>query len=168
MFSATVSDTAGRAASSPTRTAASRLAGRDYSVGVTTADGGRHGPHAAEPSRRRARPGRPVSITAFAANLAFSRAAVDGSHLRALERGSKTGHAPSTGARTGSEHHLITDATGIPLAVALTGNRNEVTQLIPLPQAAPPVRGNRGRPRRRPDVVLGDRGYDQDPYRRLV
>ncbi|KJY19598.1 transposase, partial [Streptomyces sp. NRRL S-444] len=55
---------------------------------------------------------------------------------------------------------MITDATGIPLAVTLTGgNRNDVTQLIPLLQAVPPVRGKRGRPRRRPDVVLADRGY---------
>ncbi|MEU1891380.1 transposase [Streptomyces pristinaespiralis] len=42
------------------------------------------------------------------------------------------------------------------------------TQLIPFLQAVPPVRGKRGRPRRRPDVVLGDRGYDQDKYRRPV
>lgn len=71
--------------------------------------------------------------------------------------------------RTGSKHHLITDATGIPLAATLTGgNRNGVTQLIPLLQAVPPIRGKRGWPRRRPDVVLGDRGYDHDKYRRLV
>ncbi len=39
---------------------------------------------------------------------------------------------------------------GIPLAATLTGgNRNDVTQLIPLLQAVPPVRGERGRPRRR-------------------
>lgn len=64
---------------------------------------------------------------------------------------------------------MITDATGISLAVTLTGgNRNDVTQLIPLLQAVPPVPGKRGRPRRRPDVVLGDRGYDHDKYRRLV
>jgi hypothetical protein len=48
------------------------------------------------------------------------------------------------------------------------GNRNDVTQLIPLLEAVPPVRGKHGRPRRRPDLVLGDRGYDHDKYRRLV
>lgn len=64
---------------------------------------------------------------------------------------------------------MITDATGILLAVPLTGgNRNDVTQLIPLLQAVPPVRGKRGRPRRRPYVVLGDRGYDHDKCRHLV
>lgn len=30
------------------------------------------------------------------------------------------------------------------------------------------MRGKRGRPRRRPDIVLADRGYDHDKYRRLV
>lgn len=47
----------------------------------------------------------------------------------------------------GSKHHLITDATGIPPAAILTGgNRNDVTHLIPLLQAVPPVRGKRPRP----------------------
>ncbi|CAM5592162.1 hypothetical protein Sgou_42870 [Streptomyces gougerotii] len=57
----------------------------------------------------------------------------------------------------------------MPLAVTLTdGNRNDVTQLIPLLQSVPPVRGKRGRPRRRPDIVLGDRGYDHGKFRRLA
>lgn len=86
-----------------------------------------------------------------------------------VKGGSKTGRSPVDRGRTGSKHHLITDATGISLAATLTGgNRNDVTQLIPLLQAVPPVRSKRGRPRCRPDVVLGDRGYDHDKYRRLV
>ncbi|WP_435834656.1 IS5 family transposase [Streptomyces abikoensis] len=101
--------------------------------------------------------------------LDFSRAAVDGSHIRALKGSNKTGRSPVDRGRTVSEHHLITDATGIPLAATLTGgNRNDVTQLLPLLEAVPPVRGKRGRPRRRPDVLLADRGYDHDKYRRLV
>ncbi|MFF3906509.1 IS5 family transposase [Streptomyces sp. NPDC001848] len=100
--------------------------------------------------------------------LDFSRAAVD-APTSARKGGPKTGRNRVDRGRTGSKHHLITDATGIPLAVTLTGcNRNDVTQLIPLLQAVPPVRGKRGRPKRRPDVVLGDRGYDHDKYRRLV
>lgn len=101
--------------------------------------------------------------------LDFSRAAVDGSRIRALKGAPRPDEAPSTGAGRAVKHHLITDATGIPLAVFPTGgNRNDVTQLIPLLQAVPPVRGKRGRPRRRPDVLLADRGYDHDNYRRLV
>ncbi len=64
---------------------------------------------------------------------------------------------------------MITEGHGIPLAVALTGGqRNDVTQLMPLLAAIPPVRGRRGRPRRRPDAVYADRGYDHDKYRRQV
>src|SRR3954451_965578 len=82
-----------------------------------------------------------------------------------------TGPSPVDRARTGSKHHLLVDATGIPLAVALTGgNRNDVTQLIPLLEDlhARPVAGKIGRPRQKPDVVIADRGYDHDKYRRLL
>jgi transposase len=49
---------------------------------------------------------------------------------------------------------------GAPLVVSLTGaNRNDIVQLVPLIDAIPPVRGRRGRPRRRPKKVLGDRAY---------
>ncbi|MFJ3140826.1 IS5 family transposase [Streptomyces sp. NPDC086843] len=101
--------------------------------------------------------------------LDFSLAAVDGFPHPGAKGGGKTGRSPVDRGRTGSKHHLITDATGIPLAATLTGgNRNDVTELIPLLQAVPPVRGKRGRPRRRPDTVLADRGYDHDKYGRLV
>jgi transposase len=42
--------------------------------------------------------------------------------------------------------------------------------LLPLLDAlhARPVAGKVGRPRRKPDRVLGDRGYDHDSYRRLL
>jgi transposase len=53
------------------------------------------------------------------------------------------------------------------LAWTLTGgNRNDVTQLIPLLERVPPVRGKPGRPRQRPDRLLADRGYDHHKYRR--
>ncbi|WP_406433594.1 transposase [Streptomyces sp. NBC_01589] len=48
------------------------------------------------------------------------------------------------------------------------GNRNDVTQLLPLIHAVPPIRGKRGRPRQRPDVLYADRGYDHNIYRRQV
>jgi len=89
---------------------------------------------------------------------------------RAGEKGgSATGPSPVDRARNGSKHHLLVDATGIPLAFSVTGgNRNDVTQLIPLLEAVPAVAGRPGRPRRRPDSVIADRGYDHDKYRRLV
>lgn len=85
------------------------------------------------------------------------------------QRRPKTGPSPVDRAKPGSKHHLISDGNGIPLALTLTGgNRNDVTQLMPLIDAVPPVRGKVGRPCRRPDSLLADRGYDHDKYRRLV
>src|SRR5512132_2926289 len=83
--------------------------------------------------------------------------------------GAATGPSPVDRGRPGSKHHLLVDANGIPLAFTVTGgNRNDVTQLIPLLDAVPSVRGAVGRPRRRPDTLIADRGYDHDKYRKLV
>jgi transposase len=55
------------------------------------------------------------------------------------------------------------------LAVSLTsGNRHDITQLMPLADAIPHIRGKRGRPRHRPGRLFADRGYDHDKYRRLL
>jgi transposase len=78
-----------------------------------------------------------------------------------------TGPSPVDRARAGSKHHLLCDATGVPLAISLTGgNRNDVTQLLPLVDGVEPVTGRRGRPRQRPERLLADRAYDHDKYRR--
>ncbi|MFE9929759.1 IS5 family transposase [Streptomyces sp. NPDC005533] len=65
--------------------------------------------------------------------------------------------------------HVIVDRHSTPLAVFLTGgNRHDVTQLIPVLDAIPRVRGLRGRPRKRPRRLFADWGYDYDKYRRLL
>ncbi|WP_435841855.1 IS5 family transposase [Streptomyces coeruleorubidus] len=98
--------------------------------------------------------------------LDFSRAAVGSSHIRAVKGGSATGPFPVDRGKAGSKHHLIVEAHGIPLAAITTGgNRNDVTQLIPLIQAVPPIRGKRGQPLRRPRYLYADRGYDHEVYR---
>jgi transposase len=80
-----------------------------------------------------------------------------------------TGPSPVDRGRTGSKHHLICDPSGIPLAISLTGgNRNDVTELLPLVDGVGPVRGKPGRPRLRAEELIADRGYDHDKYRRLL
>ncbi|MDQ0846404.1 transposase [Streptomyces sp. V1I6] len=55
------------------------------------------------------------------------------------------------------------------MAISLTsGNRHDVTQLMPLLDAIPRIRGVRGRSRHRPGRLFADRGYDYDKYRRLL
>lgn len=68
--------------------------------------------------------------------------------MRALKGTPRPGPGPVDRARAGSKHHVVIDGRGIPLTVTLTGgNRNDITQLIPLLEAIPAVRGRRGRPR---------------------
>lgn len=81
-------------------------------------------------------------------------------------RGKKTGPNPTDRRKAGSKHHLLTDAQGIPLVVRLTAaNRNDITELLPLVDAIPPLRGRPGRPAGKPRLVQGDRGYDSQPHR---
>jgi transposase len=109
----------------------------------------------------------PLAELRAAGALEWSRAVADSSHVQAKKRGSKTGPSPVDRARRGSKHHLLVDASGIPLAWTVTGgNRNDVTQLVPLVERVPPVRGKVGQPRRRPERVTADRGYDHDKHRR--
>ena len=64
---------------------------------------------------------------------------------------------------------MISDAQGIPLAVRLTAaNVNEVTQLPAMVEVIPAIKGKRGRPRRRPKIVQGDRGYSSQEHRRWL
>ncbi|MFF4324591.1 IS5 family transposase [Streptomyces sp. NPDC001568] len=101
--------------------------------------------------------------------LDMDDASIDASHVRALKRGAHTGPSPVDRARPGSKHHLIVDRHGTPLVVSLTsGNRHDVTQLMPLLDAMPRIRGLRGRPRHRPRRLFADRGYDFDKYRRQI
>src|SRR4029078_9673768 len=52
----------------------------------------------------------------------------------------KTGPNPTDRGKAGSKHHVITDAAGVPLATSLTGaNAHDVTQLLPLIEAIPPI-----------------------------
>jgi transposase len=83
--------------------------------------------------------------------------------------GAATGPSPVDRGRPRSKHHLVCDAQGIPPAVSLTaGSAHDVTQLLPLVDTITAVTGKRGRPRRRPVLLVADRGYDFDRYRRAL
>ena len=104
-----------------------------------------------------------------AEQIDWSRAIIDSSSVRAVHGGKKRAPVPQIARKSGSKHHLLTDAGGIPLAATVTGaNAHDVTQLLPLVEAIPPVRGQRGRPRRRPLRLQGDRAYDSEPHRQAL
>jgi len=112
---------------------------------------------AASAAPREAPRGRADRLVPGCPGLQFSARSFGGAH---------TGPNPTDRARKGSKHHVISDGQGTPLAVRLTAaNVNDVTQLQVLVEAIPPLRGKRGRPRRRPEIVQADRGYDSQEHR---
>ena len=102
-------------------------------------------------------------------DIDWSRAIVDSCSVPAVCGGTQTGPNPTDRAKCGSKRHLICDGQGVPLAVRLTGaKRNDSQEAVALIDTIPPLQGERGRPRRRPGCVLGDRGYDAEAIRRAL
>ncbi len=99
--------------------------------------------------------------------IRWTRAAIDSATIRALEGGEKTGKNPTDRGRRGTKHHVLVDGKGVPLAIRFTGaNRHDVNEILPLLDGIPPIRGRRGRPRRRPKRLYGDRAYDSEAIRK--
>jgi transposase len=56
-----------------------------------------------------------------------------------------------------------------PLVVILSAaNRHDITQLDALVDAIPHIRGKRGRPLHKPQIVQGDRSYSSEPHRQRL
>ena len=99
----------------------------------------------------------------------WRRALIDASFAKAPEGGEDTGPNPTDRGKSGSKHHVLTDAQGIPLAATVTAaNVNEVTQVFDVLTNMPPVGGKPGPPREKPERLQGDTGYDSEPVRQLL
>src|SRR5262245_26858645 len=92
-------------------------------------------------------------------DIDWSRAIIVSGSLRAVRR--LADPSQSHGSRQArSKRHLICDGRGVPLAVRLTGaNLNDSQEELALVDAVLPLHGRHGRPRHRPDCVVGDRSY---------
>ena len=67
------------------------------------------------------------------------------------------------------KRHVVTDAQGVPLAIALTGAHVHDSKVFEdLIDSIAPVRGKRGRPRRRPEKLHADKAYDYPRCRRFL
>lgn len=99
----------------------------------------------------------------------WSRAIIDGTYVKAPEGGEKTGPNPTDRSKSGSKHHVMTEAHGIPLSAKLTAaNVPDVVPVMEVLTGMPPVGGKPGPKREKPDRLQGDRGYDSDPLRKLL
>ena len=51
------------------------------------------------------------------------------------------------------------------IRMAIPANTPDANQAVPLVDAVPPIAGKPGRPRKRPDRAMGDRGFDDEEER---
>jgi transposase len=99
----------------------------------------------------------------------WERAIIDASFVKAPCGGEDTGPNPTDRSKSGSKHHVLTDAQGIPLAATVTAaNVNEVTQVLQVLTSMPAVGGKPGPKRQKPERLQGDRGYDSEPVRQWL
>ncbi|MGC0423343.1 transposase [Embleya sp. AB8] len=63
--------------------------------------------------------------------------------------------------KNGSKIHLLTERTGLPISIGISGADTHDSQaLIPLVEGIPPIRSRRGPRRRKPAKLHGDKAYD--------
>jgi transposase len=99
----------------------------------------------------------------------WERALIDASFAKAPEGGEDTGPNPTDRGKSGSKHHVLTDAKGIPLTATVTAaNVNEVTQVFQVLTDMPPVGGKPGPKRQKPERLQGDEAYHSGPVRSLL
>src|SRR5271166_6478138 len=99
----------------------------------------------------------------------WSRALIDASFAKAPEGGEDTGPNPTDRSKSGSKHHVMTDAQGIPLSATVTAaNVNDVTEALRVLVNMPPVGGKPGPKPQTPERLQGDRGYDSEPLRKIL
>ena len=81
--------------------------------------------------------------------------------------GEASGPNPTDRGKSGTKRHLVVERNGLPLAVLVSAaNVNDGQMLEATLDAIPPIRGRRGRPRKRPKKLHADKGYDYPTYRR--
>ncbi|WP_420311738.1 transposase [Streptomyces sp. YS-B37] len=87
--------------------------------------------------------------------------------------------APTSARKKGSRHRSVAGRpaenrqqtpldlrrTRLLKVITTAANVNDVTQTLALIEGIPPVAGRPGRPRRRPDSLLGDKAYDSKAVR---
>src|SRR4051794_23690658 len=98
--------------------------------------------------------------------LDSSRASLDSVNV-AKRGGVLTGLNPTDRGKRGTKHHLLVDATGLPLNIAVSGAHRHDSMLVePILDGMPAIEcGGRGHPRRRPVKLHADKGYDNPRVR---
>ena len=103
-----------------------------------------------------------------AGKLDLDTVVIDGVTLRAFGGGEATGPSPVDRRKEGTNHTLMVNKAGVPLAVRSAG-ANDHTQILPIIVLDfPRVGGKPGRPKELPDEAYADRGYDSEATRAFL
>jgi|ERR1700681_1497032 len=95
--------------------------------------------------------------------------AIDSVIVRAFGGGDDTGPNPTDRRKPGTKHTLMVDRNGVPLAIhTAPANASDQKQIIPIVLDFPEVAGKPGRPPTKPEVVVADRGYDNESTRWIL
>ncbi|MFB7031978.1 MULTISPECIES: IS5 family transposase [unclassified Streptomyces] len=101
--------------------------------------------------------------------LDWTRCAIDSVNMRAMKKGDLTGPNPVERGKYGPKVHLITERSGLPLSIGISGaNLHDSQALEPLVRGIPPIRSRRGRRRRKPAKLHADKGYDYPSLRKWL
>ncbi|MFT7836780.1 IS5 family transposase [Saccharothrix sp. BKS2] len=99
----------------------------------------------------------------------WSRAILDSASVRAKKGANMTGPNPVDRGKSGSKIHVVTDCTGLPLAVGVSAaNLHDSQAFQPMLRAIPRIRSRRGPRRFRPAKLHADKAYDIDHLRRWL
>ena len=103
----------------------------------------------------------------WAGRIDWSRACMDSASIPAKRGAQPQAQIRRTEARQERNATWLTDRNGLPLAFVLTGaNVHDSVPLAQLLDAVAPLKGRRGRPRKRPDKLHADKAYDHRRCRR--
>ena len=101
--------------------------------------------------------------------LHLETAIIDTTYVRAFGGGDATGPSPVDRCKKGTKYTLLVDRNGVPLVVrAVAANRSDHKEIMPAIEAFPVVHGRPGRPRKHPDMLFADAGFDSEPTRELL
>jgi IS5 family transposase len=86
--------------------------------------------------------------------------------------GELTGRDPTNRGKLGTKRHVVVDRNGVPLAVTISGSNVHDSRMLEasvdaIPALRLPCR-RRGRPRKRPEKLHADKGYDYPRCRRAL
>jgi transposase len=110
-----------------------------------------------------------LTVLQKAGVLETELAVIDSVLVRSFGGGDATGPSPVDRRKLGSKHTLLVDANGVPLVVRTApANASDYKLILPVVADFPEIGGKPGRPRKHPDAIYADRGYDSEAIRQSL